>query len=89
MRAKMVCGCTWVVVGEGCQEILLPIRLSLQMHLAQTTKHLWTQEINMFFKTGAELLWGHSACSVFLTRVPGWTRVTLGPPSTAVVAAAL
>lgn len=40
---------TWIVVGKSCQEILIPIWLGLQMHLTQTTEHLWRQK-NVGFK---------------------------------------
>lgn len=86
---------TWVVVGESCEEILLPIGLSLQMHLTQTTEHLWTREISVFLaqKKGKAVLWRQSweARQVVgsLTWVSGWTGVALGPPAAAIVTAAL
>lgn len=47
---------TRVVVGESSQKILLPIRFSLQMHLAQTTEHLWThkKKQNVYSSAGRE-----------------------------------
>lgn len=88
---KMVYGLTWVV-DESCLEILLPIRLSLQMHLTQTTEHLWTKVINVFLaQQKGKTVVGSQSREVFslLTWVSGWAGVTLGPPATTKVTAAL